>query len=177
MLGAASVANRDWHQSAVEGGPYVAASSCRTSPTRKRSASPSKRATSTGRSVGRPTSPGAPARQLAPKAGVVYVGCVTNSPKLVDKRVRQALLYAIDRKRMTEELREGFGDLTAQPWPSSSPAFDPALESELYEPDRARALLDEAGWSQDEPLTIEPIPGTEVTAEILRATSPISASS
>ena len=70
---------------------------------------------------------------------------------------------------MTEELREGFGDLTAQPWPSSSPAFDPDLESELYEPDRARAILEEAGWSQDSPLVIEPIPGTEVTAEILKS--------
>ncbi len=169
-VGASFVANRNWHQTAVEGGPYVDRLELQRFPDAEAlglalEAGDIDYSLGVAPSIARRSGQG----QLAPKAGIVYVGCVTNSPKLVDKRVRRALLYAIDRKRITEELREGFGDLTAQPWPSSSPAFDPALESELYEPDRARALLEEAGWSQDEPLLIEPIRGTEVTAEILKS--------
>ena len=169
-VGTSYVANRSWHQSAVEGGPYVDRIELQRFPDAEAlglalEAGDIDYSLGVAPSIARRSGQG----QLAPKAGIVYVGCVTNSPKLVDKRVRRALLYAIDRKRITEELREGFGDLTAQPWPSSSPAFDPALESALYEPDRARALLEEAGWSQDEPLLIEPIRGTEVTAEILKS--------
>ena len=169
-VGTSYVANRSWHQTAVEGGPYVDRIELQSFPDAEAlglalEAGDIDYSLGVAPSIARRSGQG----QLAPKAGIVYVGCVTNSPKLVDPRVRQALLYAIDRRRMTEELREGFGDLTAQPWPSSSPAFDPALESELYEPDRSRALLEEAGWSQDEPLMIEPIPGTQVTAEILKS--------
>ena len=168
-VGASFVANRGWHQSAMEGGPYLDRMELQLFPDTESlglalQAGDIDWSLGVAPSVARRTGQGF----LAPKAGIVYVGCVTTSPKLTDKRVRRALLYAIDRRRMTEELREGFGDLTAQPWPSSSPAFDPDLESELYEPDRARELLAEAGWSQDEPLIIEPIPGTEVTAEILK---------
>ncbi len=169
-VGASFVANRGWHKSADEGGgPYVDRIELQNFPDAESlglalEAGDIDWSLGVAPSIARRTGQGF----LAPKAGIVYVGCVTNSPKLVDPRVRQALLYAIDRRRMTEELREGFGDLTAQPWPSSSPAFDPDLESELYEPDRSRALLAEAGWSQDSPLMIEPIPGTEVTAQILK---------
>ena len=169
-VGASFVANRSWHQTAVEGGPYVDRIELQNFPDAEAlglalEAGDIDWSLGVAPSIARRSGQGF----LAPKAGIVYVGCVTNSPKLVDKRVRRALLYAIDRQRMTDELREGFGDLTAQPWPSSSPAFDPDLESALYEPDRARALLEEAGWSQDSPLVIEPIPGTEVTAEILKS--------
>lgn len=169
-VGTSYVANRGWHQSAVEGGPYVDRIELQSFPDPEAlglalEAGDIDYSLGVAPSVARRSGQG----QLAPKAGIVYVGCNITSPHLTDKRVRRALLYAIDRKRMTEELREGFGDLTAQPWPSSSPAFDPALETELYEPDRSRALLEEAGWSQDAPLVIEPIPGTEVTAEILKS--------
>ncbi len=168
-VGASFVANRDWHQSAMEGGPHLDRMELQLFPDTEAlglalQAGDIDWSLGVAPSVARRTGQGF----LAPKAGIVYVGCVTTSPRLMDKRVRRALLYAIDRRRMTEELREGFGDLTAQPWPSSSPAFDPDLESELYEPERARELLQEAGWSQDEPLIIEPIPGTEVTAEIIK---------
>src|SRR5690606_31928912 len=47
---------------------------------------------------------------------------------------------------------EGFSNITSQPWPSTSPAFDPDLEAALYDPEDARNLLTEAGVSQDAPI-------------------------
>ncbi len=169
-VGTSYEANRSWHQTEAEGGPYVDRIELQQFPDAEAlglalEAGDIDYSLGIAPSIARRTGRGV----LAPKAGIVYVGCNVTSPHLQDKRVRRALLYAIDRRRITEELREGLGDLTAQPWPKSSPAFDPALESELYEPDRARALLDEAGWTQDAPLLIEPIPGTEVTAEVLKS--------
>jgi peptide/nickel transport system substrate-binding protein len=111
----------------------------------------------------------------APKIGVWYLGAVVTNPLLADPRVRQALFLAIDRKRMVEDLQEGLaGGVTAQPWPSTSPAFDPALESAHYDPNRAMSLLREAGFAQDHPLLLETYNGplnkvAEVVQDDLKA--------
>src|SRR5262249_47083195 len=93
---------------------------------------------------------------IAPKIGLWYLGAVTTNPVLADSRVRQGLFLAIDRKRLVEDLQEGLaGAITAQPWPSTSPAYDPALDAALYDPKRAIALLQDAGFAQDRPLLLE----------------------
>lgn len=84
----------------------------------------------------------------APKTGLTYVGVNVTNPALVDSRVRQALFLAVDRERIFNELSEGFGVVTCQPWPDTSPAFDPALEGPHYDPAKAKSLLKEAGFTQ-----------------------------
>jgi peptide/nickel transport system substrate-binding protein len=92
----------------------------------------------------------------APKIGVWYLGILVDNPVLADPRTRQAIFYAMDRKRMIDELQEGVGGaITTQPWQSTSPAFDPALEGPFYDPDKARGLLKDAGFSQAKPLAIQ----------------------
>lgn len=93
--------------------------------------------------------------RLAPKVGLSYIGTNVTNPLLKDKRVRQALFLALDRKRFAEEIGEGFYGTTVQPWPEGSPAFDPELEKPFYDPDKARDLLNQAGFTQDQPLKIE----------------------
>ncbi|MCC6960625.1 MAG: ABC transporter substrate-binding protein [Dehalococcoidia bacterium] len=93
--------------------------------------------------------------RLAPKTGLSYAGCNVNNPLLKDARVRQAMFLAVDRKRFQQELGEGFSTLTSQPWPSTSPAFDPALEVASYDPTKAKDLLKQAGFAQDKPLKLE----------------------
>lgn len=69
-----------------------------------------------------------------------------DNPVLGDKRVRQALLYGIDRDAISRQLFDG-----RQPVADSfiSPldwVYTADVRHYAYDPARARALLDEAGW-------------------------------
>lgn len=68
-----------------------------------------------------------------------------------DVNVRKALLYALDREAMLESIRFGFGEVAIGTMPVLSWAYNPdGIEDELhynYDPDLARQLLDEAGWT------------------------------
>ncbi|MDC7223013.1 MAG: ABC transporter substrate-binding protein [Spirochaetales bacterium] len=66
-----------------------------------------------------------------------------------DVKVRQALMYGIDRQGMVDNLLYGYGELLTQPLPTSSWAH-PGLEKlNMYEynPEKAIALLEEAGFT------------------------------
>ncbi|QSB12880.1 hypothetical protein JQS43_14470 [Natronosporangium hydrolyticum] len=72
----------------------------------------------------------------------------TMNEALGDVRVRQALNYAFDREAMLTALQDGNGNITTQVFPPASEAFDPELDSAYpYDPERARELLDEAGYA------------------------------
>jgi len=107
----------------------------------------------------------------APKTGLQYLGMNVTNPLLADSRVRRAIFLALDRKRLVEEFGEGFGEITAQPWPKTSPAWDPALDAEFYDPDEARRLLSEAGFSQSAPINFHHRTTNEYTklAEIIQS--------
>ncbi|MDB5096946.1 MAG: ABC-type transporter, periplasmic subunit [Cyanobacteria bacterium RYN_339] len=68
-------------------------------------------------------------------------------PKLKDKRVRQAVAYAINRKQISEKIYSGlypvaYADLCPMSW-----AYPKPLEnSYAYNPDKSKQLLEEAGW-------------------------------
>lgn len=63
-----------------------------------------------------------------------------------DKQVRQALLYAVDRKRLINDLLQGQGLMAASPIEPGSWAYDTALNPYPFDPEKAMALLDAAGW-------------------------------
>ena len=67
--------------------------------------------------------------------------------ELGNKLVRQAMMYAIDREGLVAGVLGGLGDPQVQPFPSNYFAFDDELPDDLYafDPDKARALLKEAG--------------------------------
>jgi peptide/nickel transport system substrate-binding protein len=75
-----------------------------------------------------------------------YLGSNVNTPLLSDKRVRQAIAYAIDRDRVLEQVFGGVGSTTSLPWSKSSPAYDEDLVDHYsYDTDKAHELLEEAG--------------------------------
>lgn len=92
---------------------------------------------------------------VTPKTGLTYMGINVTNPQMTDARVRKAIFMAMDRERIVNELNEGFGTVTAQPWPKASPAFDPKLEGALYDPAAAKKLLSEAGWKQTAPIPFD----------------------
>lgn len=66
---------------------------------------------------------------------------------LQDKRVRQAMNYAIDKQGLIDGLFEGQGRLlSGQVLRKEQPGFDPAVKDYPYDPKKARALLAEAGF-------------------------------
>lgn len=64
---------------------------------------------------------------------------------LVDRRVRQALNHATDVEAIIAELFAGHADAVASPCTIPQLGFDARLAPYSYDPDRARALLAEAG--------------------------------
>jgi peptide/nickel transport system substrate-binding protein len=68
------------------------------------------------------------------------------NPILADLRVRQALLYAMDRKTMVDRLFDGMQPVAATWVNPLNPNFDPAEQPTPYDPAKAKALLAEAGW-------------------------------
>ncbi len=77
----------------------------------------------------------------------------TPGPKLGDKRVRQALLYALDRASFIKaEYGDDLAEVGMAPISPTSWAFPDASELNPYafDMDKANALLDEAGWVKGE---------------------------
>src|SRR5579859_2056599 len=76
----------------------------------------------------------------------------TRAP-MTDKRVRQALNFAIDRQRMVDTVLLGLSRAQDLPWPASSPASEPQkYTSYTFDLDKARSLLAAAGasnWTLD----------------------------
>ncbi len=67
---------------------------------------------------------------------------------LKDKRVRQAIAHALDRKALAEVSCSGGRQPVAHSWLAPShPGAHPNLKKYEYEPARARALLTEAGFA------------------------------
>ncbi len=62
-----------------------------------------------------------------------------------DERVRQALNYATNRQAIADGLLNGMVDVASQPAVKAAVGYDPALTPYPYDPDKARALLKEAG--------------------------------
>jgi peptide/nickel transport system substrate-binding protein len=81
----------------------------------------------------------------APGTTLFYLGWNNQRAPFTDARVRRALTLAIDRQEIIDALLRGHGQpatSTVPPWHPFSPGIDPLP----YDPDRARELLDEAGY-------------------------------
>lgn len=70
----------------------------------------------------------------------------TREGPLADKRVRQAVNYAIDKKALVDDLLQGTAVIAAGPTPPAFAwAYNDALEPYPHDPDKARELLRAAG--------------------------------
>lgn len=74
---------------------------------------------------------------------------------LKDKRVRQALNYAVDKVSMNENLMGGVMGINTQYAVPGTFGYDPNLKPYEYDPDKARKLLAEAGYQNGFKLTVE----------------------
>jgi peptide/nickel transport system substrate-binding protein len=84
-----------------------------------------------------------------PFAGAFYeFGINITRPPYDDKRVRQALNYAIDRQRYASSMMQGLVKPLALFWSSTSPAYDESKNASVaFDLNRAQSLLKDAGVS------------------------------
>ena len=73
---------------------------------------------------------------------------------LRDVRVRQALDCAINRQALVERVMDGNAVAASQFLPTGAPGTAPGLEPTRYDPERAKALLSQAGLPQGFRLTM-----------------------
>ena len=79
--------------------------------------------------------------------GYDIVGWNQRRPQLADARVRRALTLGTNRQEILEVVRRGYGVIANSGVPPFHWAHMPDLADSLsYDPERAAALLDEAGW-------------------------------
>lgn len=89
---------------------------------------------------------------------VVYGSPVTNQSAFIqtanipDERVRQALVYAIDRQQLVDQLLKGHGEVIDGFLSSASPFYDDGITPMEYNPEKAKELLEEAGWDGSQTL-------------------------
>ncbi|MBA3337674.1 MAG: hypothetical protein H0T49_08940 [Chloroflexia bacterium] len=82
--------------------------------------------------------------------GLYVLAVNTKAEPLDDPLVKQALAYAIDRQLIVDELWSGQGTVPTGPAVPGDFAFNPDLPVLAYDPDRARELLEEAGYDGEE---------------------------
>lgn len=76
-----------------------------------------------------------------------YMGLNMESEKLSDPKVRQALVYGLNRKGFMDAYYQGYGEVTNTHILPTSWAYNPEVgDAYQYDPEKANALLDEAGW-------------------------------
>ena len=67
-------------------------------------------------------------------------------PPFADVRVRRALIFALDRELFTKTILDGLAPVAHGPIQPVSWAYTDQITRYPFDPARARALLDEAGW-------------------------------
>ena len=100
-----------------------------------------------------------------------YIGVNTEEGPLADVRVRQAIAFAINRDNIAAAAEFGNAQVTQDPIPPSS-AWHFGYAPYAYDPERARALLAEAGYADGFEIEIMPTSFIEATiraAQVIQA--------
>ncbi len=84
--------------------------------------------------------------ERAPGTVLQYLGFNMRDPILRDVRVRQAIAYAIDREPLIQYIWRGFVRPASSVLPPESWAFDPNATPLPHDPEKARQILDAAGY-------------------------------
>ncbi len=119
-----------------------------------------------------PTLVGMPNLQLysAQSAGIglVYLNLMNDTlPFFEEKEVRQALLYALDRPALVDQVLGGQGLVADSPILPTTWAYDPAVRQYAYDPERAIGLLDASGWMDSDGDLIRDKDGVELAFTLL----------
>ena len=77
-----------------------------------------------------------------------YLGFRLSHPFFKDRRVRQAIACAADKKALIDGVLLGLGQEATGPYKPGTWAYNPNVRKYPHDPARAKALLAEAGWKE-----------------------------
>lgn len=92
----------------------------------------------------------------------------TNENPLSDVRVRKALSYAIDKQALIDALLDGKAEAADALMPNDDWKQED-LDPYAYNPEKAKALLEEAGWDEDYTLEVVYYYGDQMTVDLMAA--------
>ena len=75
-----------------------------------------------------------------------YLGYNLENPVFKDKRVRQAISYAINKEEIIQGVMLGLGKVATGPFKPGTWVYNPEVKRYPYKPRKARELLADAGW-------------------------------
>jgi peptide/nickel transport system substrate-binding protein len=81
-----------------------------------------------------------------PSSGYTYFGFNLADPRFADRRVRQAFAHAINKQELIDGVVLGLAREATGPYRPGSWAYTDQVHQYPYDPARARALLEAAGW-------------------------------
>lgn len=81
-----------------------------------------------------------------PGAGYRFIGWNQDTPFFKDKQVRLAMTHIVNREEFITYIIKGLGKLITGPFYILGPQNDPNIKPWPYDPQKAKELLDEAGW-------------------------------
>lgn len=111
-----------------------------------------------------------------PGVNVAYLAMNMNKKPFDDLRVRQAIVYAIDREKLVKTVLSQMGRPAKNPIPPNLLGYNDEIRFTPFDPDKAIQLLAEAGfpngfkcalWTL--PVTREYMPNGKLAAEIIQA--------
>lgn len=82
--------------------------------------------------------------------GYTYLGYNLKRPLFQDKRVRQAIAYAIDKQEIIDGVLLGLGQVATGPYKPDTWVYNPQVKRYPHDAAKAKALLAEAGWSDSD---------------------------
>lgn len=102
-------------------------------------------------------------------AGVAAIEINTELPAFSDKRVRQAISYAIDRATICDTLFQGYADPVSTEIPYLTWTQPADANPYSYDPEMAKQLLQESGWDSSNTFTLWYYYSDQVTATVMEA--------
>jgi microcin C transport system substrate-binding protein len=82
--------------------------------------------------------------------GTSFVAWNFKNPLFKSKNVRLALYHLMNREEMNQKFAYGLSSLATGPWYKDNPSADPSVKPVLFDPEKAKKLLAEEGWKDED---------------------------
>lgn len=102
-----------------------------------------------------------------PSPSIDTISVNLDRPFFQDKRIRQAMMYALDRETIVAEIYQGKAAVVHSPIIGPEWMGQPDVNPYPYDPEMARTLLTEAGWDSGQTVQLMFVPGGNKTFDTM----------